>query len=169
MVCMVSCLSLFVRSVLKLDKAEDTVRMKCHTTNKWSNGNKLVVGWLGRFLVRTYHVDAQEHCIYPQLMTVQASPHHWTTHHRIFYNYSNVTQWRDSIMAKSKETGWGLSLKTVKYTIPLQGSFSIIQVWRKVLSWLAALKASRVAAIFWRFRCRSALCHHIYIVSISNS
>ena len=60
LVCKVSCLSLFLRSVLKLDKAEDTVRMKCHTTNKWSNGNKLVVGWLGRFLVRTYHVDAQE-------------------------------------------------------------------------------------------------------------
>jgi len=27
-------LSEFVRSVLKLDKAEDTVRMKCHTMNK---------------------------------------------------------------------------------------------------------------------------------------
>jgi len=39
----------------------------------------------------------------------------------------------------------------------------------KVLSWLAALKASQVAAHFWRFCCWSAFCHHVYIVSTSNS
>jgi len=31
------------------------------------------------------------------------------------------------------------------------------------------LKVSQVAAHFSRFGCRSALCHHVYIVSTSNS
>ena len=64
-----------------------------------------------------YHVDAQEHCIYPQLMTVQA---HITEQCVIVYftTIQNVTQCRDSITAKSKEQDGDYHLKQLSIQPP---------------------------------------------------